>query len=120
MSERSELHDAIERAIKEHCAGGDLWLCAHIASEPFDARIAELEREIERLDAQWREELRIYRETGDARIAELDGLLADAGEVVADAARYLAIDPRGQETELARLNALSAAIDAARANGGEG
>ena len=28
-----------------------------------DARIAELERDIERLDAQWREELRIYRET---------------------------------------------------------
>lgn len=40
-----------------------------------DARIAELERNIERLDAQWREELRIYREADDARIAELESAL---------------------------------------------
>ena len=42
----SKLHAAIENAIKEHCAGGDLWLCANIASEPFDARITELETAI--------------------------------------------------------------------------
>lgn len=40
-----------------------------------DARIAELERNIERLDAQWREELRIYREADGARIAELESAL---------------------------------------------
>jgi len=39
-----------------------------------DARIAELERECE----QWRDELRIYRETESAQIAEIE----------ADAARY--------------------------------
>ena len=64
----SDLHDAIERAIKEHCAGGDLWLCANIASKPFDARIAELEREC----LQWGVEMRIYRETENSRIAELE------------------------------------------------
>jgi len=37
-----------------------------------DARIAEMERDNERFDAQWREELRIYRETENARIAELE------------------------------------------------
>lgn len=44
--------------------------------------------------------------SADARIAALSRLLAEAGEVVADAARYLAIDPRGREAELARLNAM--------------
>ena len=43
-----------------------------------DARIAEMERDNERIDAQWRDELRIYRETENARIAGLE----------ADAARY--------------------------------
>jgi len=37
-----------------------------------DARIAEMERDNERIDAQWREELRIYRETENKRIAELE------------------------------------------------
>jgi len=37
-----------------------------------DARIAEMERDNERFDAQWRDELRIYRETENARIAELE------------------------------------------------
>ena len=37
-----------------------------------DARIAEMERDNERIDAQWRDELRIYRETENARIAELE------------------------------------------------
>lgn len=49
MSTPTALHEAIEKAIVDHCAGGDLWLCAHIASEPFDARIAELERERDEL-----------------------------------------------------------------------
>ena len=40
-----------------------------------DARIAEMERDNERFDAQWREELRIYRETENARIAELEAAL---------------------------------------------
>ena len=131
MSERSELHDAIERAIKEHCAGGDLWLCAHIASEPFDARIAELEREIERLDAQWRDELRIYRETDDARIAELE---AEVSGLRVDAERWRKLRgmhwsneddftvTRGRSVKLGFLaysgEQLDAAIDAARANGG--
>lgn len=129
-----------------------------------DARIAELERDNERIDAQWRDELRIYREAENSRIAELEQsvtvrdteiarletdlelgrhtlmlesermqgeinraakthesemeLLAESGEVVADAARYLAIDPRGQEAELARLTALVEAI--ARAGNGGG
>jgi len=37
-----------------------------------DARIAEMERDNERIDAQWRDELRIYRETENKRIAELE------------------------------------------------
>ena len=37
-----------------------------------DARIAEMERDNERIDAQWRDELRIYRETENSRIAELE------------------------------------------------
>lgn len=41
-----------------------------------DARIAELERDNERIDAQWREELRIYREAENARIAELEQAVA--------------------------------------------
>ena len=82
-----------------------------------DARIAELERECE----QWRDELRIYRETENKRIAELDRLLAEASDVVVDAHRYLAIDPRGREFEFERLSSLLARIKEARAgNGGEG
>lgn len=37
-----------------------------------DARIAEMERDNERIDSQWRDELRIYRETENSRIAELE------------------------------------------------
>lgn len=37
-----------------------------------DAEIAGLRADAERIDAQWRDELRIYRETESARIAELE------------------------------------------------
>ena len=47
----SALHAAIEKAIKDHCEGGDLWLCAHIASEPFDAMLAERDARIADLEA---------------------------------------------------------------------
>lgn len=52
-----------------------------------DARIAELEREC----SQWRDELRIYRETEDARIA---GLEAEVSRLRADAERIRRIDER--------------------------
>ena len=96
------------------------------------ARIAELEREIERLDAQWRDELRIYRETDDARIAELE---AEVSGLRVDAERWRKLRgmhwsneddftvTRGRSVKLGFLaysgEQLDAAIDAARANGGE-
>ena len=96
-----------------------------------DARIAELEREIERLDAQWRDELRIYRETDDARIAELE---AEVSGLRVDAERWRKLRgmhwsneddftvTRGRSVKLGFLaysgEQLDAAIDAARANGG--
>ena len=108
-----------------------------------DARIAELEREC----SQWREELRIYRETESARIAELEqsvtvrdteiarletdlelarmdvvqlkSLLGDCREIVAWERGELSNDPRGREDEYAGLTRVLNAIDAARANGGE-
>jgi len=46
-----------------------------------DARIAELEREC----TQWRDELRIYRETESKRIAELE---AEVARLRVDAERY--------------------------------
>lgn len=95
------------------------------------ARIAELEREIERLDAQWRDELRIYRETDDARIAELE---AEVSGLRVDAERWRKLRgmhwsneddftvTRGRSVKLGFLaysgEQLDAAIDAARANGG--
>ena len=94
------------------------------------ARIAELEREIERLDAQWRDELRIYRETDDARIAELE---AEVSGLRVDAERWRKLRgmhwsneddftvTRGRSVKLGFLaysgEQLDAAIDAARANG---
>jgi len=96
-----------------------------------DARIAELERNIERLDAQWREELRIYREADDARIAELE---AEVSGLRVDAERWRKLRgmhwskeddftvTRGRSVKLGFLaysgEQLDAAIDAARANGG--
>ena len=96
-----------------------------------DARTAELEREIERLDAQWRDELRIYRETDDARIAELE---AEVSGLRVDAERWRKLRgmhwskeddftvTRGRSVKLGFLaysgEQLDAAIDAARANGG--
>ena len=79
-----------------------------------DARIAELEREIERLDAQWREELRIYRET-DGVDVERYRWLRDRGGLDPDTpwCVFQGKDWHGR-------NELDAAIDAARANGGEG
>lgn len=96
-----------------------------------DARIAELEREIERLDAQWRDELRIYRETENARIA---GLEADAGHLRTFARLRFGYAPGdyfgtchhcakefiGDKRAMNCEACADAAIDAARANGGEG
>ena len=92
-----------------------------------DARIAELEREIERLDAQWREELRIYRETDGARIAGLEAALrrvrrwcmGSGYSASAQVAMKEWIDG-GMVGGMPELTGLEAAIDAARANGGEG
>jgi len=47
----SDLHTAIEKAIADHCEGGDLWVCAHIASEPFDALLAKQAAEMAERDA---------------------------------------------------------------------
>lgn len=41
-----------------------------------DAEIAGLRADAERIDAQWRDELRIYRESENARIAELEQAVA--------------------------------------------
>jgi len=107
-----------------------------------DARTAELERNIERLDAQWREELRIYRESGDARIAELESEVArlrDALDLSALEYADLAVSAKSLEAHLSALVEVSedstiararAVLngddigededeDAARANGGE-
>ena len=130
----SDLHDAIELAIKEHCAGGDLWLCANIASKPFDTRIAELEREC----SQWREELRIYRETENKRIAELEQSVTVRDTEIARLETDLELARRDGERldwfrtltqhKLARIRAafipgrdgdVRATIDAARAGNGE-
>ena len=92
-----------------------------------DARIAELERNIERLDAQWREELRIYRESGDARIAELEAALRRVrrwcmGSGYSASVRVAMKEwiDGGMVGGMPELTGLEAAIDAARANGGEG
>ena len=96
-----------------------------------DARIAELERESE----QWRDELRIYRETENARIAELEqAVTVRDTEVVrleTDAARYLWLrDESGNDHHTPWCavgysdptwltgEQLDAAIDAARAGNG--
>ena len=88
-----------------------------------DARIAELEREC----AQWRDELRIYRETEDARIAELESALrlvrrwcmGSGYSASVQVAMQRWIDG-GMVGAMPQLTGLEAAIDAARANGGEG
>lgn len=83
-----------------------------------DARIAELEREIERLDAQWRDELRIYRETEDVRIAELESRLSKLLHAAENVRRWDWSD--NDEDCVDDILKLGDAIDAARANGGEG
>jgi len=87
-----------------------------------DARIAELERDIERLDAQWREELRIYRESGDARIAELEQDVTELQRIKQAAELVLRWDWSDNDDDcLDDMRELSKAIDKARAgNGGEG
>ena len=45
----SDLRKAIEKAIVDHCAGGDLALCAMLAAEPFDAELAERDETIRKL-----------------------------------------------------------------------
>lgn len=92
-----------------------------------DARIAELEREIERLDAQWREELRIYRETESARIAELEAALrrvrrwcmGDGYSASVQVAMQEWIDG-GMVGAMPKLTGLESAIEARAGNGGEG
>lgn len=83
-----------------------------------DARIAELECDIERLDAQWRDELRIYRETEDVRIAELESRLSKLLHAAENVRRWDWSD--NDEDCVDDILKLGDAIDAARANGGEG
>jgi len=92
-----------------------------------DARTAELERNIERLDAQWRDELRIYREVDGARIAELERdaaryrylarLMRGEPELMGDAYGFRWALPDGI---LSDRTTLAAAIDEARAGNGGG
>ena len=104
--------------------------------ERADARIAELDREC----AQWREELRIYRETENSRIAELERSVTVRDTEIARLETDLELARRDAERldwfrtltphKLARIRAafmpdsagdVRATIDAARAgNGGEG
>ena len=87
--------------------------CAEIADRA-DARIAELERDGERTDAQWRQELRIYQESADARIAELEAALRGV------VAQFDAPIKSGGAADLLRaVDVARKAIDAARAGGGE-
>lgn len=101
-----------------------------------DARIAELEREC----LQWRDELRIYRETENKRIAELERSVTVRDTEIARLETDLELARRDAERldwfrtltphKLARIRAafmpdsagdVRATIDAARAgNGGEG
>lgn len=84
-----------------------------------DARIAELERDIERLDAQWREELRIYRESGDARIAELVDLLTECRDCVASDINHT-LAQFHEPAAVDYLHALLMRVDAALARAGNG
>jgi len=104
-----------------------------------DARIAELERDNERIDAQWRDELRIYRETENKRIAELEQSVTVRDTEIARLETYLELARRDAERldwfrtltphKLARIRAafmpdsagdVRATIDAARAGNGGG
>ena len=78
-----------------------------------DARIAELEREC----SQWRDELRIYRESEDARIAELESRLSKLLHAAENVRRWDWSD--NDEDCVDDILKLGDAIDAARANGGE-
>ncbi len=84
-----------------------------------DARIAELEREIERLDAQWRDELRIYRETEDVRIAELVDLLTECRDCVASDINHT-LAQFHEPAAVDYLHALLMRVDAALARAGNG
>lgn len=113
------------------CGLVDLDRAEQVAIEA-DAEIAGLRADAERIDAQWREELRIYRETDDARIAELE---AEVSGLRVDAERWRKLRgmhwsneddftvTRVRSVKLGFLTysgeQLDAAIDAARANGGE-
>lgn len=100
-----------------------------------DARIAELEREC----LQWRDELRIYRETENKRIAELEQSVTVRDTEIARLETYLELARRDAERldwfrtltphKLARIRAafmpdsagdVRATIDAARAGNGGG
>ena len=92
-----------------------------------DAEIAGLRADAERIDAQWRDELRIYRETENERIAELESALrlvrrwcmGSGYSASVQVAMQKWIDG-GMVGAMPQLTGLEAAIDAARANGGEG
>lgn len=72
------------------CGLVDLDRAEQVAIEA-DAEVAGLRADAERIDAQWRDELRIYRESEDARIA---GLEAEVSRLRADAERIRRIDER--------------------------
>ena len=108
------------------CGLVDLDRAEQVAIEA-DAEIAGLRVDAERIDAQWRDELRIYRETETARIAELESALrlvrrwcmGSGYSASVQVAMQRWIDG-GMVGAMPQLTGLEAAIDAARANGGEG
>ena len=108
------------------CGLVDLDRAEQVAIEA-DAEIAGLRVDAERIDAQWRDELRIYRETENARIAELESALrlvrrwcmGSGYSASVQVAMQRWIDG-GMVGAMPQLTGLEAAIDAARANGGEG
>jgi hypothetical protein len=82
-----------------------------------DARIAELERECD----QWREELRIYRETENKRIAELEQDVTELQRIKQAAELVLRWDWSDNDDDcLDDMRELSKAIDKARAGNGGG
>ena len=92
-----------------------------------DAEIAGLRADAERIDAQWRDELRIYRETESARIAGLEAALrrvrrwcmGDGYSASVQVAMQEWIDG-GMVGAMPKLTGLESAIEARAGNGGEG
>ena len=82
-----------------------------------DARIAEIEREC----SQWRDELRIYRETESKRIAELEQDVTELQRIKQAAELVLRWDWSDNDDDcLDDMRELSKAIDKARAGNGGG